>query len=231
MTARREQILDAAIAVLGRQGVRGITHRAVDAAAGVPQGTTSNYFRTRDALFDAVVDRFIERERTAFEELASAATPTTLRELAALLAAFTVTATGSRRDVTLARFAILVEAAIRPGLQRKLREGASAVDTWALEWLRAVGSANPARDLALLANHLDGLTLHQLAYPDPAFDPEPSLTALVTALVGTAPASATTPAAPIATAPSPASAVAATGPSNGSTPSSDSTTTTPASTA
>lgn len=185
MTTRRVQILDAAIAVLGRQGVRGVTHRAVDAAAGVPLGTTSNYFRTRDALFDAVVDRFAERERAAFDELASAATPTTPQELASLLAAFTLTATGPRRELTLARFAILVEAAIRPQLQRKLGEAAAQIRTWSTERMRAVGSVNPLRDVSIMANQVDALTLHQLAYPDPAFDPEPSLTTLVTALVGT----------------------------------------------
>jgi DNA-binding transcriptional regulator YbjK len=183
VTTRRIQILDAAITVLGTQGVRGVTHRAADTAAGVPLGTTSNYFRTSDALFDAVVERFAERERAAFHELASATTPTTPRELAALLAAFTVTATRDRRELTLARFAILVEAAIRPRLRRKLGEAAAEVRSWATEWTRAVGSAHPERDMALLANHVDALTLHELANPAPTFDPEPSLVDLVTALV------------------------------------------------
>jgi hypothetical protein len=50
--------------------------------------------------------------------------------------------------------------------------------------MRAVGSAHPLRDVSFLANQVDALTLHQLAYPDPAFDPEPSLITLITALVG-----------------------------------------------
>lgn len=184
MVTRREQILDAAIAVLGRQGVRGVTHRAVDAAAGVPLGTTSNYFRTRDALFDGVVDRFAERERAAFDELFAAAAPTTPQELAALLATFAVTATGPRRELTLARFAILVEAALRPKLQRKLGQAAAEIRAWGAELMRAVGSAHPQRDMSIMANHVDAVTLHQLAYPDPEFDPEPCLVSLATALVG-----------------------------------------------
>ncbi|WP_232075967.1 hypothetical protein [Phytohabitans suffuscus] len=56
-----------------------MTHRAVDAEAGVPQGTTSNHFRTRDALFEGVVERFAQRERAAFEDLAGAADPRTRR--------------------------------------------------------------------------------------------------------------------------------------------------------
>lgn len=35
-------------------GLRGLTHRAVDAQAGVPQGSTSTYYRTRLALLSAL---------------------------------------------------------------------------------------------------------------------------------------------------------------------------------
>ena len=47
---RRAQLADAGIRILAREGARGLTHRAVDAEAGVPTGTASNYFRTREAI-------------------------------------------------------------------------------------------------------------------------------------------------------------------------------------
>jgi DNA-binding transcriptional regulator YbjK len=40
----------AAVAVTSDQGLRGLTHRGVDRAAGLPEGTCSAYFRTRQAL-------------------------------------------------------------------------------------------------------------------------------------------------------------------------------------
>ncbi|HEX5919668.1 MAG TPA: TetR family transcriptional regulator, partial [Nocardioides sp.] len=46
MPDRRTVLLDAALELVGTQGMRGLTHRAVDAAAGLPAGSTSNYFRT-----------------------------------------------------------------------------------------------------------------------------------------------------------------------------------------
>jgi DNA-binding transcriptional regulator YbjK len=180
---RREQVLDAAITVLGTQGVRGVTHRAVDAEAGVPAGTTSNHFRTRDALFEGVVERFVLRERAVFEELAKGAAPRTPLELTAVLADWTVAAVGPQRELTIARFAILVEAAIRPSLRRKLAEAAAEVSAWATELMRAAGSVDPERDVRYLANQVEAMTLHQLAYPDPDFDPGPALAALVTAVV------------------------------------------------
>ncbi|MEV6757536.1 TetR/AcrR family transcriptional regulator [Streptomyces sp. NPDC051214] len=57
---RRDRLRDAAIDVLAQAGSRGLTHRAVDAAADVPLGTTKNYFPTRDALLRAGTERIVE---------------------------------------------------------------------------------------------------------------------------------------------------------------------------
>jgi DNA-binding transcriptional regulator YbjK len=56
---RREAITAGAIAVLANQGERGLTHRAVDRHLSLPMGSTSYYFRTRDALVAAVADRLV----------------------------------------------------------------------------------------------------------------------------------------------------------------------------
>jgi AcrR family transcriptional regulator len=48
---------DAAIAPLAEAGVHGVTHRAVERRAGLPEGTASNYFRSREALLVAVAER------------------------------------------------------------------------------------------------------------------------------------------------------------------------------
>ncbi|TMQ89948.1 TetR family transcriptional regulator [Actinomadura soli] len=58
---RRAALVDAAIEVLAREGARGLTFRAVDAEAGVPVGTASNYFTSRDDLFTQAGRRIYER--------------------------------------------------------------------------------------------------------------------------------------------------------------------------
>ena len=58
---RRRDLADAGLSVLAREGARGLTHRAVDHEAGVPTGTASNYFRSRDALIAALVERIGQR--------------------------------------------------------------------------------------------------------------------------------------------------------------------------
>lgn len=51
---RRAALVDAAVAVLAREGARGLTFRAVDAGAAVPVGTASNYFTDRDDLLNQI---------------------------------------------------------------------------------------------------------------------------------------------------------------------------------
>ena len=47
----KTRALDAAIDLLGTQGLRALAHTRVDERASLPKGSTSNYFRTRQALF------------------------------------------------------------------------------------------------------------------------------------------------------------------------------------
>src|SRR5262245_3158197 len=120
--------------------MRALTHRAVDRAAGVPSGSTSNYFRTSDALLDAVVERFVVRERANFEHIASAVGPDDPDQLAGAVTEFARDATGPHRTLTRARYAILVEAAIRPGLRPQLAESGARVNAWFMDWMRRAGS-------------------------------------------------------------------------------------------
>jgi AcrR family transcriptional regulator len=60
---RKALIADAAIEVLGRDGLRALTHRAVDARAGLPQGTCSYHHRTRRSLLAAALNRIADLDR------------------------------------------------------------------------------------------------------------------------------------------------------------------------
>ena len=70
MADRRTEILDAALRVLAEHGMRGLTHRAVDAAAGIAPGSTSYYFRSRSALVEGCVARLVEVDQAAPEVVA-----------------------------------------------------------------------------------------------------------------------------------------------------------------
>ena len=169
MSDRRTALLDTALELVGTQGMRGLTHRAVDTAAGVPAGSTSNYFRTREALVLGIVERFIVRER----EMATGPggeVPATSEGVAQALGRFVERAVGPDRAVTLARYAILVETAQNPALREGMALGADQVDTWALDLVTRAGSRDPDRDLGVLANYVTGLVLHELALPSADLD-------------------------------------------------------------
>ena len=53
---RRRHLLEAAVQVITDEGLRGLTHRAVDRRAGLPEGSCSAYLRTRSALQQALAE-------------------------------------------------------------------------------------------------------------------------------------------------------------------------------
>ncbi len=174
-------MLDAAIRVLGTAGPRGLTHRAVDALAGLPEGSTSNHFRTRDALVGGVLERLLERETEIWGKLAAdVSTPDTF----AVAAGRMVDELARERTITLARHAVFVEAGVRPELGRRIAEGHRKIAEWAVPIVAALGSADPVRDLRLLLAVIDGLLTNQLANPQADFAPVESMRTVLRGMFG-----------------------------------------------
>jgi AcrR family transcriptional regulator len=149
----------------------------------VPTGTTSNYWRTRRALLDALADRVMIRERDRWEQLTETRFPSTPSELARTLAEFAQVATGPERTLVLARYALLVNAAQHEDVRPRIAAGGQRVNAHFRTWMRVVGSSAPDHDMHVVANYWTGLVLHQLALPDPDFDPTDHLTGLLTSLI------------------------------------------------
>ena len=104
-------------------------------------------------------------------------------ELGRAMAGWVKEATGARRALTLSRYAILIEAGHDAKIRDQLAKTGSRVNAWFANWLRLIGSRDCDRDVHVLGNYLTGLMLHQLAIPDPAFNPADKLTALFESLV------------------------------------------------
>ncbi|MDD9966102.1 MAG: TetR family transcriptional regulator [Myxococcales bacterium] len=162
---RRKQLLDAAIAVLADRGGRGLTHRAVDRQAGVPEGTASNYFRTRAALVSELIDRIYERLAPTQEVAAQLSARTPDRALYADYLRDIVRRLLAQRTVTLALFELRLEAARNPEVAESigafLRQ-AFADDT---EFARKAQLPGGAAEVALFHYALDGFLLDRLTTP------------------------------------------------------------------
>ncbi|MGY0498021.1 TetR/AcrR family transcriptional regulator [Nocardia sp. FBN12] len=181
MPTKREQVLDAAIEVLGTGGSRALTHRAVDRSADLPPGSTSNYFRTREALLCGVAERLEHRDRADWETLNRALGPATVEHLIDGLALFLTHATTTDRIRTQARLALFGESQTMPALSESLRRGHQRLRAWAAEMAAAVGMA--ATDTGILVDYLDGAVVHRLTGAEDGKDPREALARLTRALL------------------------------------------------
>jgi DNA-binding transcriptional regulator YbjK len=118
---RRDLLRDAAIEVLARQGGRGLTHRAVDGEAGLPEGTAKNYFASRDALLEGAAERCVERYWADLRAMESVAIEGR-GQLVALLRRLLDRAITINRSRVLAYVELHAEAARRPRVQLTLAE-------------------------------------------------------------------------------------------------------------
>ncbi|TQK86618.1 TetR family transcriptional regulator [Streptomyces puniciscabiei] len=161
---RRTLLADAAIAVLADAGVRGLTHRAVDRAAQLPPGTTSAYYRTRQALLTALVRRLVALDQAELQEIgARTPPPRTAADVVAGLTGFTAARlTGDGRRRSLARYACAVESARHPELREILVPRENLARQALCDFLAAQGVADPEERTVTLLTCVDGLVFDRL---------------------------------------------------------------------
>jgi DNA-binding transcriptional regulator YbjK len=161
VTDRRIEILDGALGVLAEQGMRGLTHRAVDTAAGLPLGSTSYYFRSRSALVAGCVARLLELDLQV-EVPAVAEAPPDVDAVAGVLTAVGVAMAGAQRHRTLARYELSLAAVRDPDLRAELVRGGDTIRGFGAATLRALGAGDPVAAADELAAVLDGLVFTAL---------------------------------------------------------------------
>lgn len=168
MTSRPDLIGDTAIALLAERGLRGLTHRAVDEAAGLPPGSTSNHARTRSALLETTFARLCRLEAEVFEDAANPGgvlalenpTPEIAADLVATQLHDTLTL---RRAPSLARFELALEATRRPELRAIYDEAGVAFREPARGLMAALGSTDPDRDGRTFIAFSEGILFDSVA--------------------------------------------------------------------
>ena len=179
---RETRLLDAAIDVLGTHGMRQLTHRAVDAAAGLPVGSTSNRFRTREALLVGVLRRILERETAMWTRLAIDIRMPTVEAVAGAIGRLLEELTQEGRVLSQARRTIFVEATNHPALRSEITHLQDEIGVWMVPLLIELGSSDPSRDVHHLLALMDGLVVNQLTSRRSDFDPTSAVTALLNGL-------------------------------------------------
>lgn len=153
---RRTVIADAALQVVAGHGMKGLTHRAVDGAAGVPPGTTSNHYRTRASLVAAVSDRLEQRDLALLEASRGAEPPGDADALAERLAQQLAIFATEQAEITRVRllFSLDQPAAVAAGHARFVAIAQQLVE--------AAGVPDAALRARWLADYGDGVLLHAL---------------------------------------------------------------------
>ena len=140
---RRTEILDGALAVLADRGMRGLTHRAVDAAAGLPAGSTSYYFRSRAALVAGCVRRLLERDVEHDVPTVEAAVPGGVAGLVDALTGIGVRMVTVERRRTLARYELSLAGVRDPALRAELVRGGDVIRQRGAALLHRAGATDP----------------------------------------------------------------------------------------
>ncbi|WP_447004416.1 TetR/AcrR family transcriptional regulator [Saccharothrix isguenensis] len=178
---RRTALVDAAIEVLARDGARGLTFRAVDQEAGVPNGTASNYFANRDDLLRQVGEHVHVRLTPSARRLAEvmAAPPDKSlveRLLRDLLERLQVDRTGY-----LALLELRLEATRRPELQAALTKTISDNLEENVRFHLDSGLPGDRTTVVSLYLAMSGMIVEHLTLPEVL--PEDEMQELITALV------------------------------------------------
>jgi DNA-binding transcriptional regulator YbjK len=170
LSPRRRQLLDAARHVIADEGLKGLTHRAVDRRAGLPEGSCSAYWRTRNALQAALteyvaaslladVDGLTEQIRVCGPEDEQASVAATLELFLRWL---------DQRELLVARLELTMAATRDPELAQLLADHRARLIGIVEQIMTAAGKEHgEARAEALVASY-DGILLAALLQPAPA---------------------------------------------------------------
>ncbi|MBO0768588.1 MAG: TetR family transcriptional regulator [Solirubrobacterales bacterium] len=165
---RRTQLLQAAAELVEAQGLGALSHRAVEQAAGVPHGSVTYWFGSRDGLITALVNWLCEQSERQCRALA-AQVEESLREGGKpdvdVLARGMSEWHASPAAMHLARLELELQGAREPAHAARMTAAAGVFWEMCATLARVLGSDDPERDGRTMAVLLDGVLLDALAHP------------------------------------------------------------------
>lgn len=168
---RRRRLMTVTVDLIAREGIDAVTHRRVAELAGVPLGSTTYYFASREEMCVQALRHFGEQEAAVLDDRLAPLLggPRSALRYTRVLVDLVAPQTGADRLRTVAQFALLVEAARTPELSEVVRAWNDAWLRSLTEAFRALGAAAPHREARTLLALIDGLLISQLAAPEADF--------------------------------------------------------------
>ncbi|WP_339460024.1 TetR/AcrR family transcriptional regulator [Pseudomonas sp. EA_105y_Pfl2_R69] len=164
---RRQAILDAAMRLIVREGVRAVRHRAVAAEAAVPLSATTYYFKDIDDLITDTFAQFVERSAAHMAHFWNStqgllqqqvsqldgsveARRRLANEIARLAVEYVRNQLLNRREHLLAEQAFQQEALLNPRLHELVRAHRQILQQGVTHFFQVLGSQQPEQDATLL---------------------------------------------------------------------------------
>jgi DNA-binding transcriptional regulator YbjK len=184
---RRRAILDATLALVGREGTAAVTHRAVAAEAGVPLAATTYYFDSKEELIrEALAAAAGSDEETLGRLAPTLERVTDVDPFVAALLELVDLWLGIGRTTLIAHYELCLEAARRPELEELARRWTDVHVEALAPALERVGASEPEQAAWILVTALDGMLVDVLAARRPDFEAvvlRPAVERLLRALV------------------------------------------------
>jgi AcrR family transcriptional regulator len=163
VVSTREEILRAALRVIGEQGVAGLTNRRIVADAGVSLGTLTYHFPSQTELLRQAMLLFAEQETAQLSELVDAHRSEGLTVEQAAAVVERVIEQMAMGAYEIAPLELYLQAARDPELQDSTRRCFAAYDELATTILSALGVQDPGRLAGPAVALIAGLQLRRLA--------------------------------------------------------------------
>jgi DNA-binding transcriptional regulator YbjK len=167
---RRIRIADATLSVLAKEGARHLTHRMIDRALGLPEGSTSNYCRTRMELLTSAANRLFNLDLEDLHwqvEMGKASADSVPSEKFADRYAEVIIdwLRPAKLDRTLARCELFLEATRDPVLKTIMYTTRGEFQRRNQLCFRAIGAKHPEKAAVLLIHFVFGVLYSRAVAP------------------------------------------------------------------
>jgi len=163
---RKSDIIDAALRLIGKEGLQGVSMRTVAAEASVPLGTATYYFSDKEDLIEAAFVRHSQRETArVVGTIARLGGNLTAAEIANRLADYIIQGLTEYRTQLITEHHFLNESARRTKLQRASAAWLQSLQAHLEATVTAMASTSPKTDARLILAVLAGLEVDSLSAP------------------------------------------------------------------
>ncbi|MBW2244938.1 MAG: hypothetical protein JRH01_23405 [Deltaproteobacteria bacterium] len=165
---RRQELLEAVLRIVARDGVAAVTHRVVAAEANAPLRATTYYFTAKEDMIREAFRFFAEQSILQIDETSKQYLDRDVSPEDAVSLIFETVVQESRNPNTswAAEFELILAIAREPSFAPEYRAFQERVDEGLQLAMRRIGSRHAARDARIVLAFLRGFELEQLSRPD-----------------------------------------------------------------